>query len=143
MEVINNIETIKKEQWFPHGIDKVWAALTETDKVSQWLVPTNFKGIEGAAYQLSDPKDECNVVSGVVTKAEPYTLVYTWIDEGWKNIETTVEWELQAKDGGTLVKLNHSGISAFEPEVAKKQFANFSGGWKHCFLRLEEVLKQN
>ena len=99
-ETVQN--TIEKAQWFPHSIDKVWKALTETEQVTQWLAPTNFKGEKGAKYSLHSAKDDCNVVEGIVKEATPYTLIYSWTALNHKEVETEVKWNLTEENNGTM-----------------------------------------
>ena len=87
-------DTLEKTQWFAHSIDKVWKAITETEQVSKWLVPTDFKAEVGSSYTLKNPKDDCNMVTGKVLEADPYKLVYSWINETCKEVVTLITWNL-------------------------------------------------
>lgn len=132
--------TIEKTQWYPHSIDKVWKALTETEQVTQWLAPTNFKGKKGAKYSLHSVKNECDVVEGIVKEASPYTLVYSWIALNHKEVETEVRWTLTEEKDGTKVNMIHSGILKYEKQAAEEMFGSFSNGWKRCFTQINDVL---
>jgi len=77
MKIEEITDSIIQTKWFNQPIDKVWKAITENNQVSKWLVPTNFKAEVDFKYFLQDPKSECNVFTGTVKKASPYTLVYT------------------------------------------------------------------
>lgn len=134
--------TIEKTQWYPHSIDKVWKALTETEQVSKWLAPTNFTGtIVGSKYALHSTKEECSVVEGVIKEASPYTLVYSWIALNHKEIETEVKWDLTEENNGTKVNMVHSGILKYEKQAAQEMFGSFSNGWTRCFSQIDDVLK--
>jgi len=64
-------------------------------------------------------------VSGEYLEVDPpRLLVYTWDANFDGGTATTVRWELRPHEGGTLVKLQHSGF-AKQPEVSK----HYSGGW--------------
>ncbi|MBL4708259.1 MAG: SRPBCC domain-containing protein [Flavobacteriales bacterium] len=139
-ETVTN--TIEKTQWFPHSIDKVWKALTETEQVSQWLAPTDFKGKKGAKYALHSPKDDCSVVEGIVKEASPYTLTYSWIALNHKEVETEVKWNLTEENNGTTVNMIHSGMLQYEKQAGEAMFASFSGGWERCFTQIADVLNQ-
>ena len=132
--------TIEKTQWFPHSIDKVWAAITKNEHVSKWLAPTNFKGEKGTHYELHSPKEDCNVVSGVVKEATPYTLIYSWTALNHKDVETQVRWDLTEENNGTKVNMKHTGILKYEKKAGEEMFTSFSNGWKRCFIQIEEVL---
>ena len=134
--------TIEKEEWFPHSIDKVWKAITETEHVSKWLAPTNFKAEAGAKYTLHSPKDECSMVEGVVKEATPYTLVYSWVALNHKEVETEVKWQLIEEKEGTKVSMIHSGIFRYEQQAGEEMFTSFTDGWARCFNQIGEVLNQ-
>ena len=55
----------------------------------------------------------------------PRRLVYTWRASWMSDLPTTVRWELEPHEGGTLVKIHHSGFAG-NAEAAK----NHSQGWQ-------------
>ncbi len=140
MNTTEMTDNITKSQWFKQPIERVWEAITKNDQVSQWLVPTNFKAEVGFNYALQDPKQECNVVTGTVQHASPYRLVYTWINEDAKDVETLVSWELLEEKGGTLLQMTHSGIANYQDQVHPKMMEAYSGGWARCFGNIEKLL---
>jgi uncharacterized protein YndB with AHSA1/START domain len=77
---------------------------------------------------------------GEVLRVVPVTdLVYTWMVEG-TDVVTTVSWKLEATAGGTLLTLQHSGISKYPGDTAVVMFNNFEGGWSVCITNLEKYL---
>ena len=134
-------DTIEKTQWYPHAIDKVWKAITETDQVSKWLAPTNFKAEVGSKYELHSEEAKCNVVAGEVKVATPYTLIYSWVALNHKEVETEVKWNLTEENNGTTISMVHSGILKYEKQAAEAMFGSFSGGWKRCFNDIGTVLE--
>ncbi|GAB5417393.1 MAG: hypothetical protein Crog4KO_29750 [Crocinitomicaceae bacterium] len=140
MDTTEKKDVIAKNQWFNHPIQKVWEAITNTEQVSKWLVPTNFKAEVGFQYALHDPKAECNVVTGTVLKASPYTLVYSWINETVKDVETLITWELTEENGGTRLSMTHSGISNYSKAQMNDMIDSYSSGWIRCFDNLNELL---
>lgn len=133
-------DTIEKKQWYAHPIDKVWNAITANELVSQWLVPTDFKAEVGATYGLKNPKDDCDMVTGKVLEASAYRLVYSWINETAKEVETLITWNLKEENNGTTLTMVHSGISKYSEEVAPGMIESYTGGWKRCFDNLGEIL---
>ena len=133
-------DTIEKTRWFAHPIDKVWNAITQTEQVSQWLVPTDFKAVAGSNYVLRSTKDDCNVVTGKVVEATPYKLVYTWINEKSKDVVTTVSWNLVEENEGTTLTMIHSGISGYDANTAPEMIEDYTNGWNRCFNNLGEIL---
>ncbi|MBW1296503.1 SRPBCC family protein [Aquimarina litoralis] len=135
-------DQIKKEQFFNHSISRVWNAITQQNEISNWFLPADFKAEVGYQYTFNSPdKEHCEPIIGVIQKADPYTLVYTWIIKG-TNVETTVKWELEETTDGTKLLLEHSGISNYSGTTAIEMFNNFSGGWDNCIDGLSNYLKQ-
>jgi len=133
-------DSIQKTKWFNQSIQRVWQAITENQEVSQWLVPTDFKAEVGSSYCLKDPKDNCNMVTGMVKEASPYTLIYSWINEAVKDVETTVRWDLVEENGGTTLTMTHSGISKYSDNVRTEMINSYTGGWERCFDNLNNML---
>jgi uncharacterized protein YndB with AHSA1/START domain len=69
----------------------------------------------------------------------PRVLAYTWVSN-WhddKSRKTIVRWELSPKDGGTLVKVTHSGLA--QEDVARKDYA---GGWPGVMEQLKTYIEK-
>jgi uncharacterized protein YndB with AHSA1/START domain len=64
----------------------------------------------------------------------PRVLVYSWVASWTGDVKTTVRWELEPVNDGTLVRIRHSGLAA-HPEVAQ----SYRGwprmlGWLQVFI---------
>lgn len=134
-------DVLVKQQQYNSPIQDVWAAITEQERISKWFIKCKFKAEEGFRYSLISENDDCEQVSGTILKVNPvHELVYTWIVAGTQ-AETTVSWKLEEKDGGTLLTLEHSGISKYpDSDTAIKMFESFNGGWDKCITHLEQYL---
>lgn len=129
--------TIKTERYYSHSLQKVWEAISKAEEISAWFIKADFKAETGYQYTFTH---ENTVISGKVLEVDPpKKLIYTWIVSGTE-VETTVTWELEEKEGGTLLKLEHTGIEGYGP-AAETFFNNFKGGWENCFNELEKYLK--
>ncbi|WP_420571881.1 SRPBCC family protein [Kordia sp.] len=135
-------DSIKKEKMFNHSIDSVWNAITNAEELSSWFIKADFKAEKGYQYTFTSNEEGCVPIIGEVKKADPYTLVYTWIVEG-TNVETTVSWTLETVAEGTKLYLEHTGISMYEGENAVTMFDSFNGGWDNCTNKLQSYLKEN
>ncbi len=133
-------DRIEKRQWFDHPIEKVWGAITETEKISQWLAPTNFKAQVGQEYALTSEDEDCDLIKGKIIEAEPYTLIYSWINQSSPDVETLVTWKLEQKENGTEVTMIHSGISKYDNQTVSKMAESYTAGWAHCFTGIENLL---
>jgi len=81
-------------------------------------------------------------VQGEYVEVEPPRLVsYTWV-ASWAGTEKTlVRWELEAKDGGTLVRLRHSGFA--ESTAAQGHYDGWIRviGWMQAFAEKGETVE--
>jgi len=71
----------------------------------------------------------------------PRLRVYTWVATWTGEVKTTIRWELQTQDMGTLVTIRHSGFAA-HPELAQ----NYRGwprmlGWLQSLLERGETVE--
>ena len=132
-------DIITKEAFFNSNIDTVWSAITQQDEISKWFLKADFKAEEGYNYSFQSPDDNCAPIIGTVIKADPFTLIYTWIIKG-TDIETTVKWQLETANNGTKLNLTHSGIANYKEENVIKMFESFSGGWDNCIEGLTTYL---
>lgn len=135
-------DVISKEQFYPQPINDVWAAISEQEKISQWFIKCKFKAEPGFKYSLLGEEDNDVKVSGEVLKANPVSeLVYSWVVAGTETV-TTVSWKLEEKDGGTLLTLEHSGISNYPDEqTAVTMMQHFDAGWDKCYEHLGKFLE--
>ncbi len=136
-------DRIIKEKLFNHPIEKIWNAISKAEEISSWFIKADFKAEKDYQYTFtSEPNEKgCTTINGIVKEANPYVLAYTWIVAD-TNIETTVTWTLEAIQGGTKLKLEHSGISSYAGDTAIAMFESFNGGWDNCINGLTNYLKQ-
>ena len=134
-------DVIRKEYQYNHSIDNVWNAISNAEEITAWFIKADFKPEVGYQYTFTH---ENTTINGKVLEANPvYKLVYTWIVVG-TGVETTVSWHLQENEKGTLLVLEHSGISNYPTEeMATTMFTNFSGGWDSCITNLDKYLKES
>lgn len=136
-------DTISKEHILKHSIDTVWSAITKQEEISTWFIEADFKAEPGYKYTFTAPEEQnCTQITGEIKKANPYTLIYTWVVAG-TDTETTVKWELEKTEEGTKVYLEHSGISNYPGETAVNMFNSFNGGWDNCISELSGYLKKS
>ena len=121
--------------------EELWEALTsskfttrywwDTSLISDWKVGSSFEMVRGDGT-VSD-------AGKVVAYDPPRLLSYTWIASWTGDVKTTVRWELEPANQGTLVRIRHSGLAA-HPEVAQ----SYRGwprmlGWLRAFLEIGET----
>lgn len=116
---------------FAAGIEEVWDAITNAERIPRWFLPVTGDLEPGGRYQL-----EGNA-SGVIERCEPPRhLALTWEFAGkisWVNAELTA-----ASDSETLLRLEHI---AHEDEHWEQFGAGAGGiGWDLSLLGLHLYL---
>jgi uncharacterized protein YndB with AHSA1/START domain len=109
--------TIRKERFYPHPPQDVWAAITDPHALAEWLEPNDHRPVVGHKFQfVCDPgvcgagRKECEVLEA----DPPRRLVWSWVDvpkdpAAPRPQAMTITWTLIPRDGGTLLVLEHSG----------------------------------
>jgi len=128
--------TLVVEREFAHPPEKLWRALTESPLLAQWLLSNDFEPIVGRKFQFQrDPLPNWNgVIDCEVLVVEPLRrLSYSW---GALGVGSAVLWTLTPTEGGTHLRMEHSGFGV-------DQQANYKGakyGWHKFFDSLDRVL---
>ena len=138
MSATTELTTIEREVAIAARPETVWELLTDPDQATRWMgLEAAFELRPGGAYRVE-------VIPGNVARGEfveidpPKRLVYTW---GWEGGpggsvppgSTTVEFDLIANDGGTLLRFRHSDLPS------DKSAESHGHGWDHYFERLAVV----
>jgi uncharacterized protein YndB with AHSA1/START domain len=128
--------TVVIERVFPHPPAKLWRALTESTLLAQWLMNNDFEPVPGRKFQFrADPVPNWSgIIDCEVLIVDPLKqLSYSW---GAMGLGSVVLFTLTPEDGGTHVRMEHSG---FRPD----QQAAYKGatyGWQKFFGNLEKVV---
>jgi len=119
----------------------VWQYLVDKKKLGQWFHPAKSDADQlqaGNNYSLVG-KDGGDICWGkVITAKEPTHLSYTFTHDHLKGVETLVEWELTAVDGGTQLKLTHTGFEKLS-EGMFSMLVSHDKGWDEHLTRLREL----
>jgi uncharacterized protein YndB with AHSA1/START domain len=138
-------QTIKHSYFFAHKPETVWEYLTNSDLIALWLMKNNFQPVVGADFQFKTGPIPGLNFDGVfhcrVLEVSPFsTLSYTWSSgpgESVINLDSVVIWQLQPKDNGTEVFLEHSG---FEKPENFDFYSGLNHGWIEKFQNIEKLL---
>ena len=133
--------------------ERVFQALVDEKKVMQWWTSDECQ-IESFSleprtggrwiYNTKSSKLSVNGVSQFHCEGEileydpPHVLSYTWI-ANWHDRpvqRTVVRWEVAPSNGGTLVRVTHSGLA--ELPVARK---DYFGGWPGVLAGLKHFVE--
>ena len=127
--------------------EKVFAAFVEQSLMSQWQCPRGMRVAQASADARVDgpwrvemlARDGSRFAVGGCYRAiePPRRVAYTWRWEGggpMPEIETLVEVEFREADGGTELRMRHSGF----PSTTMREAHGH--GWDSCFNRLVDLL---
>lgn len=133
-------KSIVVERTMPHPPGKVWRALTQSPLIAEWLMQNDFAPVVGHRFQFrATPVPGWSGVTNceVLEVDEPRRLVYTWGDgtESDSGLRTIVAWTLTPVEGGTHVRMEHSG---FRPQD-EGGYRGMGGGWPRIVAGLERV----
>jgi uncharacterized protein YndB with AHSA1/START domain len=113
----------------------VFAYLTDPEKILSWMgAEAKTETHPGGLYLIKGVRDPSRVARGAFREVVPvHRLAYSF---GWEGDEevppgsSLVEIDLVDRDGGTLLRMTHSGL----PNA--RQCANHNMGWAHYLGRL-------
>jgi uncharacterized protein YndB with AHSA1/START domain len=137
-------QDIVVEEVFPHAPETIWKTLTTGELIGRWLMmkPTGFEPVKGACFTFQttpagawDGVIHCEVFE--VTRNE--LLSYSWqsgVDgnaQYGSRLDTIVTWTLARVEGGTRLRLVHSGFVTPKNDAS---FRNLREGWKQVVGRI-------
>ena len=114
---------LRFERFLAHPVAKVWAALTDSDALAEWLAPGVVELAPGGRARLAFSNVDHLVDGRVVAVNPPRLLEYTWGPN-----HGSVRWELSPTEAGTRLVLTHRFPAADES-------VSFLAGW-HTHLEL-------
>ncbi len=130
------MDELVKEIWIDASPEKVFPYLVEPDLLTTWIGEESWNEPRpGSVFRLKF--DSENVVLGEFVELDPpRRVVYTWGSELRDSLpagSTTVAFDLQPENGGTLVRLRHSDLPT-ESEVEQH-----TKGWDYFLPLLAKV----
>jgi uncharacterized protein YndB with AHSA1/START domain len=147
---VRSTRTHETSVWIAAPVEEVWRALTEPAEMERWFAPSitvepgpgGFvladwapglawrTSIEiwdsGSQLRLAETRDRVMTSAPVDLPLTPCVLVQ--------------DYTLEAGDGGTRLRLLHSGFGA-SPDWDSEYYGTL-GGWASCFLRLKHGLER-
>lgn len=139
-------QEIVVDEVFPHAPETVWKTLTTADLIGRWLmVPSGFEPRPGKQFTFrTTPAGAWDgVIQCEVLEATPNErLVFAWKgghpgNTGYGSyLETVVTWTLSRVDGGTRLRLVHSGFQSPKNDYA---YSRMSDGWLKVFKQIEAI----
>ena len=140
-------QDIVVEEVFPHTPETIWKTLTTGELMGRWLMmkPTGFAPVKGARFTYqTTPAGAWNGVihCEVLEVMRNERLSYSWQGghdgnaQYGSRLDTIVTLTLARVDGGTRLRLVHSG---FETPKNDSAFKNMSDGWKTVVDRIGAI----
>lgn len=126
---------ITLERFYPHSIEKVWAAISTAEALSIWLMPTDFQLEKGRAFTFvtkPQPGFDGIVYCEVIDFSAPYFFSFSWRGGPLKH-PTIVRFELEPQNDGTLLRFSHNGFEGFINQTIVRFI--LGSGWKNLLMR--------
>jgi uncharacterized protein YndB with AHSA1/START domain len=136
---LNDTETavrdrIEIEVVYPHPVERVWRALTDSDVLARWLMPNDFVPRLGHRFTFRAEGEWTGTIECEVVALDPPTHVaYTWAS-GPLQPPTLVTWTLAPDGERTRLRLIHSGFAACGPTGLTVRDI-LASGWDSKVLR--------
>ena len=145
--IMADSDEIVVDEVFPHTPEVVWRTLTTAELIGRWLkmVPTGFEPTKGKhfTFQTTPAGEWDGVIHCQVLEVTPKErLAFAWrggndANAGYgSRLETVVTWTLSKVDGGTRLRLVHSGFRRPKNDSA---FKNMSEGWPKVFQSIDAI----
>lgn len=137
-------DRIERERVLRHPVERVWAALTTAEGLSQWfgsVAEIDLRPGGRAYFRWEDLDDES--VATITTVEPPHRLAFSWPMEGWPEGEapqTLVTLTLEPVAGGTRLRLVESGFAQAPDDVSRSAHEANSQGWTTELGDLESYL---
>jgi uncharacterized protein YndB with AHSA1/START domain len=138
------------DEVLPHVPSTIWRTLTTSELIGRWLkmTPAGFEPVAGKPFTMQttpagqwDGVIHCRVLEAVPNER----LVYSWKGGHESNVgygarlDTVVTWTLSRSEGGTRVRMVHSGFVLPRNETA---FKGMSGGWTGAVQRIDAITRE-
>jgi uncharacterized protein YndB with AHSA1/START domain len=130
---------VKMTRRIPASVDTVYRAWTDPKFLATWLEGTKHIMnivVDGLWFwEHKSDSGKRNPHYGRYLALEPNArIAMTWMSEGTHGLESKLEIKLTAKDGGTELVLEHTGLPDDDGGRAHV------GGWNYFVNRLAESL---
>src|SRR6266545_4605774 len=120
---------VERETQVEASPEEVWEALTDEDRLEEWLAPeVELDPTEGGEISVRDGDDERTGTVETVEEGERFAFTWSRTGEG----ESFVEFTIEALPGG-------SRVIVVETPIGPTAIA--AGGWGSRLLRLSHAMR--
>jgi uncharacterized protein YndB with AHSA1/START domain len=129
---------VERETLVEAAPDEVWEALTDEDRLEEWMAPeVELDPVEGGEITVRDGDD--HRTGTVETLEESERFAFTWSRPG--EDPSFVEFTIEAIPAGTRVTVVETPTRSAATNTAAGSAAMASGAWASRFARLRRSLK--
>ena len=129
-------DSIVIDIFYPYPVARVWDALIDSESLAVWLMPNDFVPQVGHRFSFrpSEQQGWSGMIECQVVEVEAQRRIsYTW-NNAPSHLKTLVTFSLEAADGGTNLRLEHSGFeSAGKAGLSIRDM--LGKGWNSRILR--------
>ena len=129
-------DSIVIDIFYPYPVARVWDALIDSESLAVWLMPNDFVPQVGHRFSFrpSEQQGWSGMIECQVVEVEDQRRIsYTW-NNAPSHLKTLVTFSLEAADGGTHLRLEHSGFeSAGKAGLSIRDM--LGKGWNSRILR--------
>lgn len=126
---------LRKTVYLPARPARVWAFLTEPEKLATWFHKPHAPLAEGETYEMFGTTSGDRLMWGEVIAARPHEyLEYSFEIAPLQGHRTRVIWRLEEVPGGTRLSLEHGGLP--EGEAGFGLVLALDEGWDSHLARL-------
>ena len=129
-----NADSIVIDMFYPYAVSDVWAALTSSEALGEWLMPNDFEPRIGHRFTFrTTPDSNWNGIVNceIVTLENLKRIAFTWQGNG---LDTLVTFAIEGVEGGTHLRLEHAGF-AKSGQVGLTVRDLLASGWNSRILR--------
>ncbi|WP_243704639.1 SRPBCC domain-containing protein [Micromonospora sp. KC723] len=137
-------DSIERETVLWHPAERVWAALTTAEGLSQWfgsVAEIDLRPGGRACFRWDDLDEES--VATITIVDPPHRFAFRWPIEGWPGNDaplTLVTFTLEPVADGTRLRLVESGFTQAADHVARSAHQANGQGWAEELGDLETYL---
>jgi uncharacterized protein YndB with AHSA1/START domain len=127
---------LRFERQLKHSVEKVWAALTQPERIADWLAQAEIELVPGGKLMLQF-ENTGSVILGQVKRVEPpHLFEYIWNSPQAEG--SVVRWELHPEGNGCRLVMTHTFP---EPAPLLELMAKMAAGWHTHLEGLGQVLQ--
>lgn len=126
---------IQLSQFIAHPPEKVWAALTEPERIAKWWAPGDIRPVVGHRFTLDMGKwgqQPCEILA-----VEEGRMISYSFSKGM-----VITFRITPEGQGTRLFLDHRGFDMNSP-IGRTAYEGMGNGWPAVLARIEPSLDQD